>query len=278
MTSSAYYTSNDTGYWPYNYSMQDTSSYQQQQQPGYLQEPYQQPYNPYVQQQQILPQHYPQQQRSPAEAVPTRQPSPPYVQPKPKPDASPPSSSLLETLLRHGKEAMPENYANSAVIRKTSPVTVPPDPVLSTYIQCQTPPYTPGSSASDRTSPMTSILGDSCSQDRFPCASGQSSSAAGLNYPQQSYSGYAHAQNASGYGAMHATAPVSPNASVFEGRCSTYGNSYGNNNNNVVKNNARDGSEYGDEARTTDFPWMKSNYASGEYFRVRLYLLYYLHS
>ncbi|XP_001603670.1 homeobox protein Hox-D4 [Nasonia vitripennis] len=262
MTSSVYYPSSDAGYWPCNYSMQDVSSYQQQQQPNYLQEPYQQSYNPYVQQQQqILPQHYSQQQRSPTEIV-TRQPSPPYVaQPKPEPETSPPNSSLLESLLRHGKEAVPGNYVNSAVKTKTSPVTMS-DPTLSTYIPCQTPPYTPGSSSSDRTSPMTSILGDS--QDRFPCAAQQSSSvaAAGLNYPQQSYPGYAHAQSASGYGALHATSPVSPNASTFEGHGSTYANPYGNNNNNVVKKNARDGSEYEDEPMPTDFPWMKSNYGS----------------
>lgn len=253
MTSSAYYTSHESAYWPaYNQSMLDASAYQASS--GYFQHPYH--HVPLLQHQ------HQQQPHSPPQMLkPIKQEAP---------------SSLLETLLRHGKEAVADKYGTCvtvttaakstttaaaaavvAVVQQQQPSVEPVAPEMSPYAQCQTPPYTP-SSSSDRTSPgMTGVLGDSGSQDRFPPAA--------LGYSGQ---GYAYGQQQSaGYAGMHG--PTSPGAgydACTGGAGYAAAGAYGNNNNSVKSEHTQEECEFGEEqqALQVDYPWMKSHYANGE--------------
>jgi hypothetical protein len=132
----------------------------------------------------------------------------PNDQPSPNQDLSA-SYSLLETLLRHGKEAVSQEYVNLA----EKPETLPAGQNISRI----TPPYTPTSST-ERTSPIVGFLSDAqerilqpetqngyfqnyqgypmqlhCSNCVTPSMMACSSS---TNYGvQQSYSGYVNCNN-----------------------------------------------------------------------------------
>ncbi|XP_057327160.1 homeobox protein Hox-B5a-like [Microplitis mediator] len=132
MTSSAYYSNCEPGYWPYNQfpdvcntgSIHPTSTCQQM----------------------PLYQNH-QQQNLPSYGVNNNNTS----------SNVPPPTSLLETILRHGKEAVSEIYSSGNK----------PNPELQTasYIQGTTPPYTP--SSSDQNSPLRSVDMSTPSREKF---------------------------------------------------------------------------------------------------------------
>lgn len=133
MTSSAYYSNSEPAYWPYPQftdvcntgSIHSTSTCQQV--PLY---------------------HNHQQQSSLSYGVNNNNTSS---------NVSPPTS-FLETILRHGKEAVSEIYSSS---------DNKPNPELQTasYIQGTTPPYTP--SSSDQNSPLRNVDMSTASREKF---------------------------------------------------------------------------------------------------------------
>ncbi|XP_051153508.1 homeobox protein LOX2-like [Leptopilina boulardi] len=121
MTSSTYYsssvTNSESAYWPYQFNYKNYDNY-------------------------YYPTDYQNQQQSQTMRA--------------SPENSPPTSSLLETLLRHGKDAVSQNYNTKSKDRGSK-----------SQIVCQTSPYTPTSS-SDRTSPQTGHIGEiTVSQNQY---------------------------------------------------------------------------------------------------------------
>ncbi|KAG7208041.1 hypothetical protein KM043_009620 [Ampulex compressa] len=156
-------------------------------------------------------------------------------------------SSLLETLLRHGKEALADGYASAPV----KPLPSPSGQAVP-QIPCQTPPYTPTSS-SDRTSPMSGYLADS--QEKFQQ---QPEIQAGYARGYPSYPAHAHSSAC-------ITSMMTPSTPPEYGGIQHGYNSYANNNNDG-KQSPQEGTEYGEDQaqRQLNYPWMKSNYASGD--------------
>ncbi|XP_003700507.1 uncharacterized protein LOC100875892 [Megachile rotundata] len=211
MASSAYFANSDSDYWPYQ-SIGDRSE-----QVMYPDSAYQ-------------PTH--QQLHSSSD----------YAQ-RPSQELSPPSS-LLETLLRHGKEAIAEGYANST----GKPVTSPTGQSIP-YVSCQTPPYTPTSST-DRTSPIAPYLPDA--QDRLQQPENSNGYLQSYQYPAQP-----HSSNCAAPSVVTPRSP--PDYGVQQG----YG-AYANNNNDGKR--SPNEIEYKDDQtqRQVDYPWMKSSYANGD--------------
>ncbi|XP_015600378.1 homeobox protein Hox-A5-like [Cephus cinctus] len=218
MTSSAYFANSETGYWPYQ-PISDGRPGDQTLFHG-----------------------------SAGYQVP-QQPSPSGYVTRSSQEVTPPSS-LLETLLRHGKEAIGDGYVNSNVksTGQAAPATV-------THIPCQTPPYTP-SSSSDRTSPLSGLLGDSVNPERFQHQQ-QPDIRIGYRQPYQGYSAPAQTGNC----ATSMMTPTSPTG--FETMQPGYP-SYGNNNNG--KGSPKESSDFGEDPpqRQVDYPWMKSNYSNAD--------------
>lgn len=166
----------------------------------------------------------------------------------PKSSESSQSSSLLETLLRHGKDALADSYVAPSYGKA----------VTSSAMTSQTPPYTPPTN--DRTSPMNGpgvLLGDASStiQDRF-----RQSQDVALGY-SQNYQTFSQAQ------APNEITPTSPTQFDNVQQQSAYSNNAYANNNNVGKSSPTENSEYGEEQtqRQVDYPWMKSGYANGSF-------------
>lgn len=244
MTSSAYYPNVDPGYWPYHQAISEIRNVDSSM------------YNPDPQ----IPQthHQASQQRHSHQrhlSTPTYGTEPPA--------ATTPPSSLLETLLRHGKEAVRENYPSGGPNSKINSNTIQPS--TTSHVTCQTPPYTP-SSTSDRTSPLAA--GDSLSQEHFqPKRQRRSSPSDDINsigYTPPTYQQNYAPQSLSGSCAASIMAPASPTG-AYEALQSGY-SAYRTNNNNNGKTSPNEASEYGDEQpqRGVDYAWMKSNYANGE--------------
>lgn len=253
MTSSAYYATGETNYWPYHQQISDIRSFDS----GL--------YNPNSFSQSTL--HQQQQPQS----VPLRQqqhqqhhqpPSPPSYGPESPPNHTPPSS-LLETLLRHGKDAISEGYPITANGKSNSNAG---QASTTSHMRSQTPPYTP-SSSSDRTSPLSGLLMDTSSQERFQQPTRRTTPSIesnGIGYPQAPYQqAYAH-QPSTGNCVTSMIKPSSPTSS-FEAMPLGYSPSGGTNNNNGKMSPNAD-SEYGEDQpqRPVDYAWMKSNYANGE--------------
>ncbi|KZC07039.1 PREDICTED: homeobox protein Hox-B6a-like [Dufourea novaeangliae] len=214
MTSSAYYANNETDYWPYPSPIVDRSTDQVMYPDSVYHSAHQQLHT-----------------------------STDYSQ-RSSQNHSPPSS-LLETLLRHGKEAIGEGYASSA----GKPVT-PPGGQSVPHISCQTPPYTPTSST-DRTSPVAGFLADV--PDR-----GQQQPETRNGY-MQGYQGYPAQPHSSGCATPSMMTPSSPDYGVQQGYPR-----YANNNNNG-KQSPGEVNEFADEGqRQVDYPWMKSSHSNGD--------------
>lgn len=179
-----------------------------------------------------------------------------YVQQHPQTqELSTTSSSLLETLLRHGKDAIADSYSNS--MNPMKPVTPPDGQIL------QTPPYTPTSST-DSKSPATGYL---CPQDI----------AQETNFLIEGYQGYSNQPQSSVTSSL--MTPASPDFAVQQ----AYGTGYGsnnniNNNNNTNDNNNIDMSNNNNGEQSpelnkfveegqpqVDYPWMKSSNSNGLY-------------
>ncbi|CAL7952302.1 unnamed protein product [Xylocopa violacea] len=167
-----------------------------------------------------------------------------YAQ-RPGQELSPPSS-LLETLLRHGKEAINEGYANTV----TKPAT-PPGRQSIPHVSCQTPPYTPTSST-DRTSPIAGFLPEAQERVQQPEP---------RNGYLQGYQGYPTQPHSSSCATPSMMTPTSPtDYAVQQG----YGG-YANNNNNG-KQSPNEANEFADDQaqRQVDYAWMKSSYSNGD--------------
>lgn len=208
MTSSAYYANSEADYWPYQSSIADRAA------------------------EQVM---YPD---SAYQASHQLHSSTDYSQ-RPGQQLSPPSS-LLETLLRHGKEAIGEGYSNSG-----GKAVTPPSGQSIPHVPCQTPPYTPTSST-DRTSPIAGYSME-------PQERGQQ---------QESQSGYM--QGYQGYSQPHSSnsvTPMMPSSPTEYGVQQGYG--YVNNNNNGKQ--SPEANEYAEDQsqRQVDYPWMKSSYSNG---------------
>ncbi|XP_017753572.1 PREDICTED: homeobox protein Hox-A6 [Eufriesea mexicana] len=213
MTSSAYFASSEADYWPYQSSIGDRANEQGIYPDSAYQTGHQQLHS-----------------------------SSGYSQ-RPSQDHSPPSS-LLETLLRHGKEAISQGYASAA----GKPVTPPSAPSIP-HISCQTPPYTPTSST-DRTSPIAGFLSDTPERAQET-----------RNGYLQGYQAYPTQPHSSSCVTPTMMTPNSPtNYGVQQG----YG-SYANNNNNG-KQSPNEANEFADEQaqQQVDYPWMKSSYSNGD--------------
>ncbi|XP_017792774.1 PREDICTED: homeobox protein Hox-A5-like [Habropoda laboriosa] len=214
MTSSAYFASSESAdYWPYQSSIGDRST----EQVMYPDSAYQTAH---------------QQLHSGSD----------YNQ-RPSQDLSPPSS-LLETLLRHGKEAISDGYVNSAGKSVASPRGQ-----SGSHISCQTPPYTPTSST-DRTSPIAGFLPES--QERVQQQETR-------NGYLQGYQGYPAQPHSSSCVTPSMMTPSSP---TDYGVQQSYG-AYVNNNNNG-KQSPNEANEFADEQRQVDYPWMKSSHSNGD--------------
>lgn len=212
MTSSAYFASSEADYWPYQSSIGDRANEQGIYPDTAYQTGHQQLHS-----------------------------SSGYSQ-RPSQDHSPPSS-LLETLLRHGKEAISQGYASAG----GKPVT-PPTAQGIPHISCQTPPYTPTSST-DRTSPIAGFLSET--PERAPES---------RNGYLQGYQAYPTQPHSSSCATPTMMTPNSPtNYTVQQG----YGG-YANNNNNG-KQSPNEANEFADEQaqQQVDYPWMKSSYSNG---------------
>ncbi|KAK2586668.1 hypothetical protein KPH14_011711 [Odynerus spinipes] len=156
-------------------------------------------------------------------------------------------SSLLEALLRHGKDAVAEGYPNSGGKSVSPPICES----VTSQIPCQTPPYTPPTSSSDRTSPTNGFLEpqpEPFQQADVPTGYGQA-----YRYPAQTR------QNSCVSSMITPTSPTAYEA-VQQGYPS-----YANNNNNG-KRALDDSNEYAEDQaqRHVDYPWMKSNYATAD--------------
>ncbi|XP_063994876.1 homeobox protein Hox-B4-like isoform X2 [Diachasmimorpha longicaudata] len=180
--------------------------------------------------------------------------------------SSPPS--LLETILRHGKEAVSASYPRHSpgLSSQSSPANLldsllhkPGDTVNKSYstppgnpspaqptgsqVPCHTPPYTP-SSCSDRNSPMGGLILDS-SQERYPPSLPEYP---GINYP---YPVYTSQRNLP----CPATTP-----STYDGH-PNYTSYTGNDNGKASPTGSCD---YEDQPKVGDYAWMKSTYTSGD--------------
>ncbi|CAK9817706.1 Homeobox protein Hox-D5 [Anthophora quadrimaculata] len=213
MTSSTYFASSESDYWPYQSSIGDRST----EQVIYPDSAYQTAH---------------QQLHSGSD----------YNQ-RPSQDLSPPSS-LLETLLRHGKEAIADGYVNS-----NGKSVTPTSGQNILHISCQTPPYTPTSST-DRTSPIAGFLPDV--QERVQQQETR-------NGYLQGYQGYPAQPHSSSCVTPSMMTPNSPTDYAVQ---QSYG-AYVNNNNNG-KQSPNEANEYADEQRQVDYPWMKSSYSNGD--------------
>lgn len=147
-------------------------------------------------------------------------------------------SSLLETLLRHGKEAINESYASQAVKLSGSPPNQQASQP-SQHVSCHTPPYTPTSS--ERNSP--GMCGVQDQQVGFVAPPTES-------YPPHSYPPSSHYQN------PYQSAAVKSPVSYVEG---IQANCLYDNNNKSPKKEFLD-----DAGQMVDFAWMKSSGSSGE--------------
>ncbi|CAK9797172.1 hypothetical protein ANTPLA_LOCUS1118 [Anthophora plagiata] len=214
MTSSTYFASSESDYWPYQSSIGDRST----EQVIYSDNVYQMSHH---------------QLHSGSD----------YNQ-RPSQDLSPPSS-LLETLLRHGKEAIADGYVNS-----NGKSVTPPGGQSIPHISCQTPPYTPTSST-DRTSPIAGFLPEV--QERVQQQETR-------NGYLQRYQGYPAQPHSSSCATPSMMTPNSPTDYAVQ---QSYG-AYVNNNNNG-KQSPNEANEYTDEQRQVDYPWMKSSYSNGLY-------------
>ncbi|KAK0174602.1 hypothetical protein PV327_010360 [Microctonus hyperodae] len=155
--------------------------------------------------------------------------------------------SLLETLLRHGKQAVNDRYAN--LIDKTNSNHHP----TSSRIACQSPPYTP-SSSSDRNSPLAGLLVDSSSQEKLQQGE-KSVTVTGIN-GNQSYYNYPEHLSAARNCQTHLANRSSP--TPFESVHNHF-NSYNNNEDmDKVINDAPEFIEH--PQKQINYPWMKSNY------------------
>ncbi|XP_053994491.1 homeobox protein Hox-B4a [Hylaeus volcanicus] len=215
MTSSAYFANSEADYWPYQSSIGDRSTGQVMYPEAAYHATHQQLHS-----------------------------SSDYSQ-RPAQDLSPPSS-LLETLLRHGKDAIGEDYANPAAKPMTSPIrqSIP-------HIPCHTPPYTPTSST-DRTSPVAGFLADAQERVQQPESS---------NGYMQGYQGYPAQPNSNSCVTPSMITPTTPpDYAVQQG----FGG-YANNNNNC-KQSPNESNEFADDSaqRQVDYPWMKSSYSNGD--------------
>ncbi|XP_076618917.1 uncharacterized protein LOC143340624 [Colletes latitarsis] len=215
MTSSAYFANSEADYWPYQSSIGDRST-------GQVMYP------------ETVYQTMHQQLHSSSD----------YNQ-RPVEGLSPPSS-LLETLLRHGKDAIGEDYANPAVKPDTPSIgqNIP-------HVPCQTPPYTPTSST-DRTSPVAGFLADP--QERVQ----QSESRNGYMQSYQRFPAQPRSNSCVTPSMMTPSSP--PDYAVQQGYAG-----FANNNNNG-KQGSNEVNEYVDDQtqRQLDYPWMKSSYSNGD--------------
>ncbi|KAK0073966.1 hypothetical protein PV325_011739 [Microctonus aethiopoides] len=161
--------------------------------------------------------------------------------------ATPPS--LLETLLRHGKQAVNDRYANS--IEKANSNHHHP---TSSQITCQSPPYTP-SSSSDRTSPLAGLLVDSSSQEKVQ--QGEKSVAVNGVNGSQSYFNYPEHLRGTGNCETHLVNRSSP-TTAFE---AVHNNFTSYNNNEDMDKVIPDAPEFMEHGqKQINYPWMKSTY------------------
>ncbi|XP_015113984.1 homeobox protein lin-39-like [Diachasma alloeum] len=195
------------------------------------------------------------------------QPHHPPSYPSDSAPSNPPAPSLLETILRHGKEAVSASYPRrspglssqsppasllESLLQKpgdaisesysTPPGNPSPGQPTSSQMPCHTPPYTP-SSSSDRNSPMTGLIIDS-SQERYPTSGPEYS---GINYPYLAYA----AQRS-----LPCPATTSPTYDAHPGYTP-----YPSNNNNG-KASPTGSCDYDDQPKTGDYAWMRSTYTS----------------
>ena len=242
--SSAYYCNSDSGYWPYHQPISDFRSVESVLYP-----------------QNTVPQFPPQHYEQPSQLHQSRQqPSPPSYRPD-SPLNVPPAPSLLETLLRHGKEAVSKNYRTLSNVKNNN------NTITNSNIPPHTPPYTP-SSPSDRASPLSALLMDPSSQDRFQPVPQQLTSASNdidpIGYPQNPYQQvYTASQPRTATCVTSMVTPPSPTAG-YDAVHPGY-SSYGSKSNNNGKTSPNEASEYTEDQpqRPVDYPWMKSNYANG---------------
>jgi hypothetical protein len=167
-------------------------------------------------------------------------PGPSYDQAVGQDYPTPPS--LLETLLRHGKEAVSQDYAYSG-----EKLEVPLDGPSVCNIPPQPAPYTPTSSA-NRTSPVIGYIPDVREQVARPEVQGE---------PAQNYECYPAQQYPSSYVAPLMMAPVSPINYNMQYTYASYANDQ-----DSEKNRPKVNKELVKEQYRVDYPWMKS-YSSG---------------
>lgn len=157
--------------------------------------------------------------------------------------------SLLETLLRHGKQAVNDRYANS--IEKVNSNHHHP---TSSQISCQSPPYTP-SSSSDRASPLAGLLVDSSSQEKVQQGE-KSVTVNGIN-GNQTYYNYPEHLRSTGNCETHLINRSSP-TTAFE---AVHNNFTSYNNNEDMDKVIPDAPEFMEHVqKQINYPWMKSTY------------------
>lgn len=216
MASSVYY-QNEVNYW--NHHHHQANSY-----PSINQD-----YSNCYQQQQLQQQQHP--SYAPTVPVVTAQPS-----------------SLLETLLRHGKEAINDTYSTSAaaaVVKLNSSAAnqqAQQQQQQPSHVSCHTPPYTPTSS--DRNSPSAMCVQEATTSyvptpETYP--------AAPSNYHYQN-----PYQSAGGSPVKYDGVVQQPNNCLYD-----------NNNKSPKKDYSLE-----DGSQLADFAWMKSSGSSGEYIYI----------
>lgn len=222
MASSLYFSNGDPEYWPYQTTANISSGNSSQPTSTYVQEPHQY--------------QTPQQRAMNYDAGGT----------SPNSNLSPPAS-LLETLLRHGKEAIGDKYTNFIGGKTNS------GQPTSTHIPSQTPPYTP-SSSSNENSPLSVPMMESPTQGRFQ----QHEKVAAVNY-DRAHHGYAHPTRNSTSCITTVAASALP-TTVFEATHRRYTSPRNNNDEDA---NSTEVTEYTHQQspRPVNYPWMKSNSA-----------------
>jgi hypothetical protein len=156
---------------------------------------------------------------------------------------NPNSPSLLETLLRHGKEAVSQDYVSCSGDKQE----VPLDGSSMCNIPPQPPPYTPMSST-NRTSPVMGFIPDVGERVEQPEVQRE---------PAQNYECYPAQQYPNNYVAPLMMAPVSPINYNMQYTYASYAN-----NQDSEKNRPEINKELVKEQYRVDYPWMKS-YSSG---------------
>ncbi|XP_034949772.1 homeobox protein Hox-B5b [Chelonus insularis] len=226
MASSVYYSNNETGFWPYH-QFNDVCNTE--------------PFNSISTCHQMR-QNYPIYQQSP----------PNYTSGEISVNVLPPTS-LLESILRHGKDAISEKYASS--VRKPSP-GLP----TSSAISCHTPPYTPPSP--ERTSPLNHSYASSLSSQGQYAPLQKSSEAEEVNYTP-SYANYSpQMRNSGNCGALMNT-NSSSTTTCFDNVTSEYGGPFDiMNDSDEMKTEPLETKEEQPPAPAIDYPWMKSNYSN----------------